>query len=358
MKNGVKYSLLTIIMAFLFMPLMQENFNLSKVRPLQGDYLPEKDIRFTQEGWFSKKFQEQKEKHIKDHFGYHNTYVRLRNQIYFSLFNKAMANGIVIGKKNYLYEHAYIDAYYGSDFIGVDSMRKKMLMVDYVADTLRKINKSLILVFTPGKGAYYSEFIPDHMKQQQGITNLEVVTALSKELDVPYINFHSWFIEQKNKSTYPLMARYGIHWSQYGSMVAWDSVHRYIEKIHGIDIPNLRWEKLNQRMAFGTDMDIENGMNLLFGLKPEIMAYPEMLMNDTIGNTKPSVLVIGDSFYWQVYGAGVSQLYKRSDFWYYFKSAHSPRYDHGKPIEEVDIMDEIKQHDVIIVMSTDIHLSR
>ncbi len=356
MKINIKHILLCTIMVFLFLPLLQENFNLSKIRPLAGDYVPAKDVPITRHTWFNKEFQEQKEKFLHDHFGYHNTYIRLHNQISFALFKKAKANGVVIGKENYLYEDKYIEAYYGQDFIGIDSIKKKMLMVSFLADTFKKMNKTFLVVFAPGKGAYFPEFIPESRKAAQGITNIEVYLKFAKEMKIPHIDFHTWFIQQKNKSPYPLVPRYGIHWSQYGSILATDSILKTIELDRNLDIPNIHWDKITTEKAKDTDIDIEKGMNLLFRLQPELMAYPQVLFDDTVGTTKPSVLVIADSYYWQIFAMGISNIFNRSDFWYYFKSAHSPRYEKTKKIEEVDVLDEIKQHEVIILMSTDIHL--
>lgn len=356
MKISIKHILLCIIMVFLFLPLMQENFNLSKIRPLAGDYVPADDVPITRATWLNGKFQKQKEKFLHDHFGYHNTYIRLHNQIAFELFTKAKANGVVIGKQNYLYEDKYIEAYYGQDFAGVDSIRKKMLMISFLADTLKKLNKTFFIVFAPGKGAYFPEFIPENRKAAQGITNIEVYTRFAKEMNVPHIDFHSWFIKNKNTSPYPLIPRYGIHWSQYGSVLATDSILKTIEKDRNIDVSNIYWNKLTTEKAKDTDIDIERGMNLLLRFKPEIMAYPEVLFEDTIGKTRPSVLVVGDSYYWQIFAMGISSIFDRSDFWYYFQSAHSPRYDQTKKMKDVNVPDEINKHDVIIIMSTDIHL--
>lgn len=344
-------------MVFMFIPLLQENFNLTKLKPLAGDYVSANDVAITRHTWFNKEFQESKERFLNDHFGYHHTYIRIHNQIAFYLFKKAKANGVIIGKKNYLYEEKYIDAYYGSDFIGVDSIRKKMLMIEFLADTFKKMNKTFLLVFAPGKAAYFPEFIPDNKVALKGITNIEIYARFAKEMKVPHIDFHTWFIQQKNKSKYPLVPRYGIHWSQYGSVLATDSILETIELDRNIDIPQMDWHKTNVAKAKDTDIDIENGMNLLFRFEPEMMAYPEVIYKEALqGQTKPSVLVVGDSYYWQIFASGISNIFDRSDFWYYFKSAHSPRYDKSKKIEDVDIVDEINQHDVIILMATDVHL--
>lgn len=347
-------------MVALFLPLAQEFLNLSKVRPLMGDFVPAPDVTITQKTWLNKEFQDKKEKFVHDNFGYHNTYIRLHNQIGFYLFKKAKANGVVIGKNNYLYEQKYIDAYNGSDFMGVDFIKKKMFMIRYLADTLEKMNKTFLVVFAPGKASYFPEYIPHNKKAIKGITNIEVYTQLANEMKIPHIDFHSWFNQNKNKSQYPLMSKYGIHWSMYGSALAWDSILKTIERDRNIDIPEMDWSKIRLEKSKDTDIDIENGMNLLYRLKPEQMAYPEVKFSTEVkqGQTKPSVLVVGDSFYWQIFAAGISNIFDRSDFWYYFKSAHSPRYKKTKMIEEVDIIDEIDKHNVIIVMSTDVHLGK
>ena len=356
MKGGIKHIILSIIVVSLFLPLLQESFHLSKIRPLSGDYVPADNMPATWKTWFNGEFQVNKEKFLQDHFGYHNTYIRLHNQLYFYLFKKAKANGVIIGKHNYLYEQKYIDAYYGSDFIGVDSIRKKMWMTHLLADTLQKMNKTFLVIFAPAKGSYYPEYIPDHKKAMKGITNAEVYKRFAREMQVPHIDFHTWFMQQKERSAYPLMARYGIHWSQYGAMLAADSIIKTIEKARNIDIANLYWNKINIEKARDTDIDIEKGMNLLFTLEPEQMAYPEIFFEDTMGKAQPSVLVIGDSFYWQIFGVGISNIFKQSDFWYYFKSAHNPKFAKTKKMEEVDVVSEINQHEVIMILSTETHL--
>lgn len=346
-------------MTVLFLPLIQEHLNISKIRPLAGDYVPAPDVELTRKTWLNKRFQEKKDSFLHDNFGYHNTYVRIHNQIVFSLFKKAKANGVVVGKDNYLYEERYISAYYGNDFIGIDSIKKKMFMVKFLADTLKKQNKTFFIVFAPGKAAYFPEYIPENKKMIKGITNIEVYSQLARELKIPHIDFHSWFIQNKNKSKYPLVPKYGIHWSFYGSALAADSILKTIEMDRNINVPDMNYDEIRIEKGKNTDIDIENGMNLLYRLKPENLAYPEVKfpINLKPGETKPSVLVIADSYYWQIYSMGISNIFDRSDFWYYFKSAHSTRYEKSKKIEEVDIIDEVNQHNVIIIMSTDVHLA-
>jgi hypothetical protein len=358
MRWGIKHILLGGIVVFLFLPLLQTNFHFFKIKGLSGDYVPASNIGITRKNWLSKEFQEKKEKYISDHFGFREDCIRIHNQLAFSLFKTAKANKVVVGKENYLYEKGYIDSYYGKDYIGIDSIRKKMLMVAFLADTLKKLNKTLLLVFAPGKAAFYPEFIPDHQAMPKGITNMEVYLRFAKELKIPHIDFHTWFNEQKKWSKYPLIPKYGIHWSEYGAFLAMDSMIKHIEMIRNIDMINASNKQTHFGSVAGQDIDIEKGMNILFRLKRQQLAYPEVRFEDSAGKVKPSVIVVADSYYWQMIFFGISTCFNRSDFWYYFQRAHNPTYKHSKPMEEIDVFKEVDQHEVIIIMASDVNLPK
>jgi hypothetical protein len=52
------------------------------------------------------------------------------NQFAFHLFNKAKANGVIIGKENYLYEEKYINFYYYTKNFLVET--KKLKLIKYI----------------------------------------------------------------------------------------------------------------------------------------------------------------------------------------------------------------------------------
>ncbi|MBI4645358.1 MAG: hypothetical protein HY738_01900 [Bacteroidia bacterium] len=70
-----------------------------ELKPLKGDISLTEDTIFSLRGWFSGKYQEKKEKYLNESFGFRSTMVRLNNQIAFSFFNKAKANGVIIGRR-------------------------------------------------------------------------------------------------------------------------------------------------------------------------------------------------------------------------------------------------------------------
>jgi len=345
------------ILFLLAAPFIQGEFGFVELEPLKGDIkIPEKGS-LTMEGWLSGEYQKQQEIYLNETFGFRNLSVRINNQIAFNLFKKAKANNVVIGKENYLYGEGYIHAYFGSDYIGDDSTMRRMQQLKYIQDTLNKLDKDLIVVMAAGKGSYYPEYIPDKFVAEKHLTNHDAHVSWAKKLGVNLIDFQRYFIENKHKSQYPLYPKYGIHWSYYGMCLVADSMIRYIENRRNIDMPNLFWDKVNMAYPKESDYDVGDGMNLMFKLKSESLAYPEVQVQSDSGKTKPSILVISDSFYWGIYGLGFQKAFSTNHFWFYNKEVF-PESD-TKPIlaSELNLADEIAKHDVIIIMATDAKLS-
>lgn len=356
MKNRsikIRKALLFLILALLILPIFQAKFNIVKLSPLKGAITePEKNY-FSVNEWFSGNYQEQKEKYLNETFGFRSFFIRVNNQIAFSLFNKARANGVIVGKKNYLFEENYIKAYYGTDYIGYDSVMHRTERLKFIQDTLTKLNKNIILVFAAGKGSFYPEYFPEKYKTEKKKTNYETHIELAQQLGLSYIDFNNYFLENKNKSQYPLYPQYGIHWSYYGMGLAADSIIRYIENTRNIDMPNLYWDQIEIAQPKESDYDIADGMNILRKLKSFNMAYPNIQFQSDSGKTKPSVLVVADSYYWGMFNFGISNAFSNSHFWFYNKQIYPDSFNSPIETSQIDLKEQIANHDVIIIMATE-----
>lgn len=349
--------LFVFILMVMLVPFIQGTFNIFKIRGLKGDIELAPNAPFNLDAFTKVDFQQKKEKYFNDHFGFRNDAIRVRNQIYFSFFNKAKAKGVIIGKDYYLYEENYIKAYFGSDFVGEDSIKVRLQKLKFVQDALEKKGKTLLFIIAPGKGSYYPEFIPDeYFKQKKNTSNYEVYCKYLKELNIKNIDFNSYFIKQKNTSPYPLYPKYGIHWSHYGSCIAADSIIRYIEKSRNIDMSNLTWKKVQVENAHDIDVDIAKGMNLMYDTKFEKMAYPLLEENQDSTKTKPHLVLIGDSFHWPLIDVGILKSFANFNYWYYNKEVYHSKYENPTPIEKIDFMKQINQNDVFVILSTDANL--
>jgi len=350
--------LLLLILGLLIAPIFQSKFDIIKLRPLKGAIKQAVKKDFTINKWFSGKYQEQEEKYLNKTFGFRSFFIRVNNQIAYSLFNKAKANGVIFGKKNYLFEENYIKAYYGTDYIGYDSIKHRMQRLKYIQDTLAKLNKNLIVIFAAGKGSFYPEYFPDKYKTEKKKTNYETYVELAKQLGVTYIDFNHYFVENKGKYPYPLYPQYGIHWSYYGMALAADSIIRFIENIRNIDMPNLYWHKIEISQPKKSDYDIANGINILFNLKSFNMAYPHIKIQSDSGKTKPSVLVVSDSFYWGMFNFGISKAFTNSHFWFYNKQIYPDSYKSPIETSQLNLRKQIANHDVFIIMATEATIPR
>jgi len=356
-KNRIQVILLSILLILFGLQLMQYKFKWVKLEPLNGYYVNADMKKFTVKGWFSGEFQEAGDQYLNENFGFRNFFIRLNHQWRFSLFDKAKTQWVTVGKENYLYEENYIKAYYGTDFIGEDSIAQRMDKFKHLQDTLSRLDKQIFIVLAPGKGCYYPEYIPDRFHQERGVANIDVYRKYIEKWDINCIDFHRYFIDNKESSPYPLYPQYGIHWSVYGMCVVFDSIVRYMEQMRDISMPHIYWDEIKISQPNEMDSDISKAMNLLFPPRSFDMAYPQVLVEDDSGKTKPSLLVIGDSFYGNVWRLRWDyQVCSDYHFWYYNKEIYPETATNWTSTDGIDLLQEILKYNVIFIVSTDANL--
>jgi hypothetical protein len=343
----------------LLMPLLQLKYKWFEEEPLKGAIVKFEPVQFLPSRWFNASYQEEFEQWFNQEFGFRNFLVRLNNQIYFSLFKKIKARDVIVGKKNYLFERKYIEAATRSDFIGMDTVQPKFNVIKALQDTLSSYGIDLILVFAPGKGTFFNEYIPDkYTKTIQSQSNLELFINAAQERQISCLDFNSWFNQAKDTTKYPLFPQYGIHWSDYGSLLAADSLFTFIESKRKVILPKIEIKSVSMNAKLSeSDYDIANGLNLLCRLKSFEMAYPDYVIKSEQFYNQLNVITVADSYYWQIFGSQLAdRVLGNNKFWYYNKEVHS--YKEGKivPVGSLDLSDEVKKQDVIVVLATDANL--
>lgn len=326
-------------------------FNFVRIPPLKGYVQDLQKTVFSDSVWFSGDYQLKQEKYMNSMFGLRSLYVRLHNQIDFSLFNKIHASEVVMGKENYLYEKSYINTYLGSDFMGLDSVNHILDQLKFISNRLAKMNKQLIIIFAADKASYYPEYIPETYFTINDSTNYKFLSEGVKKQGINAIDFNKWFVANKRRSKYPLFPKYGTHWSNYGAVLVADSIINYIQYLKHIDMPNLIYNEIDLKQPIYSDYDIADGMNLLFRLKSFEMAYPKISTEDAKNKTKPNVLVISDSFYWDMFSFGISKSFNNGHFWYYNNYVYPESNKKNLMVNRLDLEKEINNHDVFIVMA-------
>ncbi|MFA5815873.1 MAG: hypothetical protein WC865_09675 [Bacteroidales bacterium] len=358
-KTDYRQRLFIFLMVLLSVPLIQSVTLIVKEQPLKGAVSTPENVQFTLKDWFSASYQTKKEKYYNDAFGFRSLFVRINNQMALSLFREVHAFSVIFGKENYLFEENYIKSWYGADFIGEDSIAQRIAKLKFIQyQMLARYNKNLLVIFAAGKGSFYPEFFPPEISYPKGPTNYETHVRMAHEAGLKIIDFNRWFLENKTESPFLLYPKYGIHWSIYGTSLVADSLLTYIEKIRGIDLPSLSWDRVELKKAQKDDYDMGYGLNLLFRLRRDKMAYPVLKFESGEGKIKPSVLMIADSFYWGMFKFGITRAFSTSDFWFYNKEIYHTVL--GPPIgtDQVGLWEQIQSHDVIILMATEANLPK
>lgn len=357
MEKRNKRIILVLIIVVLSLPLLQFFTNAIVVRKLSGYFIEHKKPEFTIASWFDNSFQNQFNKYFNQKFGFREDFVRLHNQIDYSFFKELHANGIIIGKENYLYESNYIKSYLGDDFLGEEKIATTINKIDSIYKKLQEHNTELLIIIAPGKGYFYPEYIPDERMHERGPTNYQYYIKELEKVNIPYIDFNALFMQMKDTSSIILYPKTGIHWSQASIPFTLDSIVKKTESILNIDMPNVHYSYHPPiAKADRTDADIERSLNLFLPLEIPPMSYPIISFDKDTSLTKPKVVSIADSFFWQFINKGYNKhIFSETKFWYYYKQV----YGTGQKdlfVNDIHIRKELFETDLVILMATDANL--
>ena len=328
--------------------------------PLEGSYDKAARPEFTSETWFEGTFQSNAEKWLNENFSTRDLLIRLRNQYYYSVFRIAMANGVAIGKEGVLFEQGYIDAFYGKDFAGEEFLSDKLTRWKRVEKGLDSIGVKAFLALAPGKASYFEDSFSERIKDyHRPLTNYQFIEQHCNVHGIRCLDLKKLFHLWNDTSQYPLFPKYGTHWSFYGAAHAIDTVRGYIQHMTNRRLPEFSFDIEMSDEARDTDNDIGRGMNLLFIPKKERLAYPirYFSVDSTLEPTK--LLVIADSYYYTFITSGFAdRVVSYGGFWFYFKVAEPHHMFSSSVVEELNILEELKKQDAVMLMMTEPQLGR
>ena len=352
----VKNCLFILVLMILSFPAIQKKAKIISSKELNGVFTLTEKPAFTISDWFKGTYQEQFRQHIEDFPGFKSDFVRLYNQLEYSLFSIAHASKFMVGKHGYLYGTEYISSYQGTNFIGKRYCNEKVRLLKILQDRLWKEKKIfLLVVFAPDKATFFPEFIPSRfLKKNPENTNYSYYTSLCNEAGINLVDFNRYFEMAKDTSRYPLYPKTGIHWSSYGAVKAADSLIRYLKIKTDYPMPELVVDKTEiGDEARDEDADIEKTMNLIWKIRHPAYAYPQYHFTSDKTKQKPNGLVIGDSFYWTWYYPGIiKSMFGNVEFWYYGKDVYPQTFTKPMNIGELNFMDAVNRQHIIIFLQT------
>ncbi len=351
----IRKHILYILFLLLLAAPMIEKFSSREEEPLKGAFFPQEKPSFSWKTWFDGSFQADFEKFINDRMGFHNDLVRYRNEFCFRVFHQVNAKAVLQGKDDYLFEHPYIFARFGQDYIGMDSIRKNIRLIQWFQDEMTSRGKTFAFILAPSKADFFPEYIPDkYVRPLTDSTNYRQYIQLLRKSNIHYVDFNRWFIEKKGKTPHPLYPKYGIHWSYYASLHATDSLIGYLEKLMKRELPHIIIDgEVVSDTAQHLDYDIGETMNLITKELPGYpLCYPSYHWGTVADTTKPNMLVIADSYYWEVFNTCIQQHCFTGDFWFYNNSVYPASFYQETHVKDLNLKKAIEQADVILILCT------
>ncbi len=314
------------------------------------------------------KFQVNVETWLKQNVGFRGTFVKTDNQINFSLFNefsRSHPRKLILGKEKQLFEEHYIDAFNKKNVSPASLLEKKADSLRQLQDKLAARNVRFLLLLSPSKASIYPEYIPERYilrHNEAKKDNYQVFVPMLKKQGVNFLDGREMFLEMKKKGTPQLFPSSGSHWSLYGGYLFGTRLIERMEQLLGRRLVRMEVRKLiPSREPIGLDKDVARLGNILFTRSLFTgYIYPETYPVVQAGSYRPDILMLGDSFCWNIIPyLEANSIFSRLNFYYYFNTDNSfPDKKHA-PIDRTRINwdRDVFTRDIILIEINEIALN-
>lgn len=343
-----------ILLALLFLPMLQTFFHFVNEKPLDGAFVEAKKPVITPKTLFNETAQDSLMTWCTEQTGFRKPMIRLNNQLLYSAFGKVSAIGPVKGNDDYTFiEESYIISYTGETYLGNEAIVKNTRQIKLIQDMLRTKGITLLPVFVLGKASYYPELIPEkYIVKRHETNNYQEYLKAFDEQGVEMIDFNRWLCAQKGTEAHPIYCNLSAHWTVYAASLAMDSLVHYMENKTQQEQAHFHIEGFDTTYLMNQDDDLYRMMNLLLPMKHNTIDQPKFGFTE---GYKPRVLAISDSYWWTVYAWNVAlpqNLFRPGDFWFYNKTIY-PERTPIQNVESVDYKQEIEDQEFVLLVCTE-----
>ncbi|MFD1467931.1 hypothetical protein ACFQ48_06820 [Hymenobacter caeli] len=357
MPTAAKRLLFGFLLLLLLVPALQAKFHWLDEVPLGGAYTVAPRPEFSWASLVDNTFQPALERYLEDRIGFRGFFVRLRNQLGYSVFHESWAGNFAVGRGGVLFEQEPIDAYLGRDYVGDEEVRFNARRFRSAQDSLARHGVQVVFVIAPSKATFMPENLPRAARAQpRARTNYAAYAAALPAAGVHVLDFSRAFRQWRRTAPYPLFTKGGTHWSMYGGVRAADSLLAYLRHTLGVRPAPLRITGYEQSTTpRETDADLVTALNLLVAPASEPLAYPQLEFPPLgPGQAKPNLLLVADSFGWTWMYTHIPNCFSdQTRYWYYNAEVAWPDVEQtpeGRDLAQLKTRAQYLARDVIVVM--------
>jgi hypothetical protein len=358
MRKGIKYFLFLFLMMMFWIPLFQQITGYFKETELRGAFVVPKKPLFSIDSLKTTTYQKQLEDYENSNFGFRAFTIRVKNTLDFLLYKKINVEDQVEGQNGYIFSKTSLDKTFGLNYNGLPYNETILSKVNDFRNDLKKHGVQLIALFAPSKEIAVPENLPNNYRNivPMHTDNDDFINGY-KKYNIPYIDFASYFKKISKTSPHQLFTKTGFHWSPNGSAIAQDTLFHLMQQFQKEPLlPYIHDGFETSDTARDSDADFEAAMNLLYNLNQPSYVYPKLKMDKTsLAHKRPKVIIIGDSFFWQIKNLKVMNNVFSDDskFWYYFATNSFPLSDAPpEALFGLDIVSELQTADFVILIGS------
>ena len=362
MKSTVKTILFALAAVLLFASMLQKSLNWPKSKSLKGVVVEEAQPELTFRNCCDGSYQQQVEPYLKQHLGFREPLIRLYNQYLWDFYgeSKVIGKQIMFGKEGWIYEPWVVANYYQWQFhnYASDSTVMARMLSDEaqrileLQEILESYGIHLFVCLVPSKDLVYPEYLPENWEtrydDQPKISSRFFNEEEYTRLGINHLNLEHYFLDIKDTVDFALFPQTGIHWSNYAALYAADTLIRYMEHLGNINMKNLVIGPRTLDKARKPDDDLESLMNLMRPLPKPKLYYATTTTDGDTTATMPKMIVIGDSFWWNIaLQTPLGEIFSAAPYWYYNSTVHY--YPPYEKVDELDLKDELLLSDFVML---------
>lgn len=301
------------------------------------------------------------------HLGLRTLWVRIDNQINFSLFQETSAregrSQVVSGPDDWLFERHYIAHTVTPGKLSEARLREILPHIRSVQDKLARRGIPLLLVFAPNKADIYPEHAPQAFfagrRPADYTTDFERARPLLREFGINFYDGSTRFKAWKQELPDQLFPRSGTHWSYNAVYRVANDLRAWLNPRMRRPIPELQLARLQSGEPRQEDYDLLGLLNLVTAAPYEhATPFPEMVPQTAVPVEKlPRLLWVYDSFGWMP----IKLLYSANALgptqsFYYFSSTYDLPAVTLNPLQPKtqDWETKLKDYDAVVFVLADI----
>ncbi len=315
---------IAIFLLLVFVPALQQYVRVVPVTPVveARPKVPAPDGNPIVQLWLGGDYFANYERHVNDVFGFRDLFIRLRNQIQFSLFRDS--DQVVVGTGGWLTDRSAVEVEQRAvDNLSDASWATLRRRVELLDRRLRQRGIYLVVVPVPLKNTVYPEHFPQIAQRRPAVTGYERFRRMLAASHVPFVD--AYRVLEERKRTADVYYHTDLHWNTFGARaVAAETVRMLAQHFH----TKVAWRYDDRYTVTPFSGGVENAVLATIWPVPDVEPFEDSpapcgpiehhgpydeYTNHCAGPTLPPAMLVGNSFSLQMIGDGLPQHFVRMD---------------------------------------------